>query len=130
MALRRPTSQTASTASVTEEAKLVGLLRQAERHAYALAHGYDVGGQPDRAYGFVALAERLCDTASEISALAGPIEPRSDAPALSLRSRAFALRRLLRGAGWKGQSVVSLVPRLGASATKAPASIFKAKFGG
>jgi hypothetical protein len=112
MSLGRPTSQTAGAAPVTEEARLVGLLRQAESYAYALAHGYDIGGQTDRAYGFVALAERLCDTASEISALAVPIEPHSDVPILGLRSRAFALRRLLRGSGWNGQSMAPLVPRL------------------
>jgi hypothetical protein len=92
----RPTSQKAST-PVTEEARLVDLLRQAEGYAYALAHGCDLGGQPDRAYGFVALAERLRNTASDANDLACPIEPHSIAPPLSLKARAYSLRRLLRG---------------------------------
>jgi hypothetical protein len=98
---------------VTEEARLAGLLRQAECYAYALAHGYDVGGEPHRAYGFVALAERLRDTALEVSDLARPTEPESIAPAFGLRSRASSLRGLLRGATWQGQGVVPLMPRPG-----------------
>ena len=90
--------------SVPQEETLLGILRQAENHAYALAHSYDIGGQPDRAYGFVALGERLRETAIDVSGLVRPLEPHSITPVLGLRSRAFSLRRLLRGTAWQGPS--------------------------
>jgi hypothetical protein len=82
--------------TVSHEETLLGLLRQAEHDAYVLAHSYDIGGQRDRAYGFVALGERLHETAMGMSALTPPDEPH--------RSRA---RPTLQG-----PSVAPLVPRL------------------
>ena len=63
---------------------------------FALAHSYDIGGQPDRAYGFVALGERLRDTAMDVSGLVHPLEPHSIGPALGLRSRAFSFAKAPR----------------------------------
>jgi hypothetical protein len=91
---------------------------QAEGYAYALAHGYDIGGQTERAYGLVALGERIRDTATDVSDLARPVEPHSVGPALGLSLRAFSLRRLLRRTAWQGPSAVPLVPRLAAEGTE------------
>ena len=88
-----PTGQRDSKPVPSQEDRLLDLLRKAEGYAYALAHGYDIGGQPDRAYALVALGERLRDTATDLSDLARPIEPHSAAPASGLRWRAFSLRR-------------------------------------
>ena len=96
-----------------QEERLLGLLRQAEGHAYALAHSYDIGGQPDRAYAFVALGERLRNTVMDVSDIARPFEPHSVAPLLGLRSRAFSLRRLMRGTSSECPSVAPIVSRLG-----------------
>ena len=65
----------------SQEAGLLDLLRKAEGYAYALAHGYDIGGRTDRAYGLVALGERICDTATDASGLARPAEPHGMPPA-------------------------------------------------
>ena len=86
--------------------------RKAEGYPYALAHGYDIGGHTERAYGLVALGERIRDTATDVSDLARPVEPHSVAPALGLRWRAVSLRQLLRGTAWQGPSVAPLVPKL------------------
>ena len=107
-----PTGQRDSTRVPSQEDRLLELLRKAEGYAYALAHGYDIGGHPNRAYGLVALGERIRDTATDVSNLARPIEPHSAAPLHGLRSRAFSLRRLLRGTAWQGPSVAPLLPRL------------------
>jgi hypothetical protein len=98
--------------TVSQEESLFGLLRQAEGYAYALAHGYDIRGQPDRAYAFVALGERLHNAAGDVSDLARPLEPHIAAPVLGLRSRALSLRRLLRETAWEGPGVVPFVPWL------------------
>ena len=92
----------------SQEDRLLDLLRKAEGYAYALAHGYDIGGHTDRAYGLVALGERIRDTATDVSDLARPVEPHSVGPAHGLRWRAFSLRRLLRGTAWQGPSVAPL----------------------
>jgi hypothetical protein len=42
----------------SQEDNLLELLRKAEGYAYALAHGYDIGGHPDRAYRLVAPASK------------------------------------------------------------------------
>ena len=62
----------------SQEAGLLDLLRKAEGDAYALAHGYDIGGQTERACGLVA---RICDTATDASGLARPAEPHGVPPA-------------------------------------------------
>ena len=95
----------------SQEDGLLDLLRKAEGYAYALAHGYDIGGQTERAYGLVALGERIRDTAADVSDLTRPVEPHNVGPALGLRWRAFSLRRLLRGTAWQGPSVAPLVPK-------------------
>ena len=92
-----PTGQRDSKPVPSQEDRLLDLLRKAEGYAYALAHGYDIGGHPDRAYGLVALGERIRDTATDVSNLARTIEPHSAAPLHGLRSRAYSLRQLLRG---------------------------------
>jgi len=102
----------------SQEAGLLDLLRKADGYAYALAHGYDIGGHPDRAYRLVALGERISDTATDVSDLARPLEPHSAAPLHGLRSRAFSLRQLLRGSAWQGPSVAPLVPRLAGEQTE------------
>ena len=107
-----PTGQRDSTRVPSQEDRLLELLRKAEGYAYALAHGYDIGGHTDRAYGLVALGERIRDTATDMSDLARPVEPDSVAPALGLRWRAVSLRQLLRGTAWQGPSVAPLVPNL------------------
>ena len=112
MTYRPPTRQRDSNPAQSQEARLLDLLRKAEGYAYALAHGYDIAGQLDRAYAFVAFGERLHNTAADVSDLARPVEPHSVAPVLGLRSRAFSLRRLLRGTAWQGPSVAPLVPQL------------------
>ena len=81
-----PTGQRDSKPVPSQEDRLLDLLRKAEGYAYALAHGYDIGGHPDRAYGLVALGERIRDTATDVSNLARPIEPHSAAPLHGLRS--------------------------------------------
>ena len=113
MRYRLQTGHSDGDPAVLQKEMLLDLLRQAERHAYSLAHSYDIGGQPDRAYVLVALAERLRDTATDMSTLTPPIESHSVAPVLGLRSRAFSLRRLLRGTAWQGTSMAPLVPRVG-----------------
>ena len=86
--------------------------RKAEGYPYALAHGYDIGGHTERAYGLVALGERIRDTATDVSQMTRPVEPHSVAPALGLRWRAVSLRQLLRGTAWQGPSVAPLVRKL------------------
>ena len=113
-----PTGERDSKPVPSQEDRLLDLLRKAEGYAYALAHGYDIGGQPDRAYALVALGERLRDTATDLSDLARPIEPHSAAPASGLRWRAFSLRRLLKGTAWQGSSVAPLVPQLASEQTE------------
>ena len=113
-----PTGQRDSTRVPSQEDRLLELLRKAEGYAYALAHGYDIGGHPNRAYGLVALGERIRDTATDVSNLGRPIEPHSAAPLHGLRSRAFSLRQLLRGTAWQGPSVAPLVPRLASEQTE------------
>jgi hypothetical protein len=97
MTHRPPTRRRDSNPAQSQEDRLLDLLRKAEGYAYALAHGYDIGGHTDRAYGLVTLGERIRDTAMDVSDLARPVEPDSVAPALGLSWRAFSLRRLLRG---------------------------------
>jgi hypothetical protein len=63
MTYRPPTRQRAQ----SQEDRLLDLLRKAESYANALAHGYDIGGHPDRAYELVALGERIRDTATDVS---------------------------------------------------------------
>ena len=94
-----------------QEERLLDLIRQAERHACALAHSYDVGGQADRAFAYVALGERLHGTASDISSLARPVEPHGVAPVHGLRLRALSLRRLLSGASWQDPRAAPLLPK-------------------
>jgi hypothetical protein len=114
MTYRPPPSQRDSNPAASQEEILLGLIRQAEGYAYVLAHSYDIGGRPDRAYGLVALGERLRETATDVSILARPVEPhRSCLEPLGLRSRAFSLRILLRGTASQSPSVAPLVPRLG-----------------
>jgi hypothetical protein len=108
---RRPTRHGDREPVVSQEESLLGLLRRAERHAYALAHGYDIGGQPDRAYAFVALGERLYNTARDASDLVRPFKPQSGEPVRGLRARAFLLRRILRGTSREYLDVVPIVPR-------------------
>jgi hypothetical protein len=114
MTYRPPPSQRNSNPAASQEEILLGLLRQAEGYAYVLAHSYDIGGQPDRAYGFVALGERLHETATDVSILARPVETHRSClpPTIGLRSRVFSLRILLRGIASRGPSVAPLVPRL------------------
>ena len=107
-----PTVQRDGNPVPSQEDGLLDLLRKAEGYAYALAHGYDIGGHTERAYGLVALGERIRDTATDVSDLARPVEPHSVAPALGLRWRAVSLRQLLRGTAWQGPSVAPLVPKL------------------
>ena len=109
---RPPTRQRDSNPVPSQEDGLLDLLRKAEGYAYALAHGYDIGGHTERAYGLVALGERIRDTATDVSDLARLVEPHSVAPALGLRWRAVSLRQLLRGTAWQGPSVAPLVPKL------------------
>ena len=71
-----PTVQRDSNPVPSQEDRLLDLLRKAEGYAYALAHGYDIGGQTERAYGLVALGERIRDT-TDVSDLARPVEPHS-----------------------------------------------------
>jgi hypothetical protein len=105
-----PTGERDSKPVPSQEDRLLELLRKAEGYAYALAHGYDIGGHPDRAYRLVALGEQIRDAATDVSDLARPIEPHSAAPLHGLRFRAFSLRRLLRGTAWQSPSVAPLVP--------------------
>ena len=109
---RPPTRQRDGNPVPSQEDGLLDLLRKAEGYAYALAHSYDIGGHTERAYGLVALGERIRDTATDVSSLARPAEPHGVPPAIGLRWRAFSLRRLLRGTAWQGPSVAPLVPKL------------------
>jgi hypothetical protein len=113
-----PTGPRDSKPVPSQEDRLLDLLRKAEGYAYALAHGYDIGGRPDRAYGLVALGERIRDTATDASNLARPIEPHSAAPLHGLRSRVYSLRQLLRGTTWQGPTAAPLVPRLAGEQTE------------
>jgi hypothetical protein len=76
------------------EERLLGLLHEAEYYAYVLAHSYDIGGQRDRAYGLVALGERLREMAMGTSVLTRSDEPHRSQPAQ------------------QGQGMVPLVPTL------------------
>jgi len=51
----------------SQEDGLLDLLRKAEGYAYALAHGYDIGGQTERAYGLVAVGATSFSTLSATS---------------------------------------------------------------
>jgi hypothetical protein len=104
-----PTRRRGRKAVARQEERLLGLLRQAEGHAYTLAHSYDIGGQPDRAYAFVALGERLRNSVMDVSDIAHPFEPQSVAPLLGLRSRAFCLRRLMRGTSSESPNVAPIL---------------------
>jgi hypothetical protein len=96
------TRRRGGTPFVTQEERLIDLIRQAEGSAYALAHSYDIARQPDRAYALVALGERLRETAADVSSLVRHVEPHDPEAAIGLVSRAFCLRRLLRGIAWEG----------------------------
>ena len=113
-----PTGERDSKPVPSQEDRLLELLRKAEGYAYALAHGYDIGGHPDRAYRLVALGEQIRDAATDVSNLARLIEPHSAAPLHGLRSRAFSLRQLLRGTAWQGPTAAPLVPRLAGEQTE------------
>ena len=54
MTRRRSTRRRGRDLVAPQEERLLSLLGQAEGHAYALAHSYDIGCRPDRAYAFVA----------------------------------------------------------------------------
>jgi hypothetical protein len=94
MTYKPPKRQKEGEPVALQEERLLRLLRQAERYAYLLAHSYDIGGQRDRAYGFVAFGERLREMATGVCVPARPDEPRSS----TLR--------------WQSASVSSLVPGL------------------
>jgi hypothetical protein len=111
MTYKPPKRQRDGDLAVSQEERLFRLLCQAERYAYSLAHSYDIGGWPDRAYVLVALGERLRDTAIDVSDLDRPVEPPSATPVLGLRSRAFSLRRLLRGTAWPPPNVSPMILR-------------------
>ena len=113
-----PTGQRDSKPVPSQEDRLLDLLRKAEGYAYALAHGYDIGGHPNRAYGLVALGERIRDTATDVGNLARPIEPHRAAPRHGVRSRAYSFRQLLIAAAWQGPSAAPLVPRLAGEQTE------------
>ena len=102
----------------SQEDRLFDLLRKAEGYAYALAHGYDIGGQPDRAYALVALGERIRDTATDVSDLARPIEPHSAAPGLGSEVEGFLFAKFLKGSAWQGSTAAPLVPRLASEQTE------------
>ena len=89
-----PTGQRDSMPVPSQEDRLLELLRKAEGYAYALAHGYDIGGHPDRAYGLVALGERIRDTATDVSDLARP-EPHSEGPTLRSEVEGLFLAKAL-----------------------------------
>jgi hypothetical protein len=95
------TKRRGGTPVVTQEERLIDLITKAEGCAYALAHSYDVARQPDRAYALVALGERLRETAADVSSLVRHVEPHGPEAATGLISRAFCLRRLLRGIVWE-----------------------------
>ena len=78
---RPPTRQRDGNPVPSQEDGLLDLLRKAEGYAYALAHSYDIGGHTERAYGLVALGERIRDTATDVSSLARPAEPHGVPPA-------------------------------------------------
>jgi hypothetical protein len=99
---RAPTRRRDAVLVLTQEERLLDLLSQTEGYAYALAHSYDVARQPGRAYAFLAIGERLRETVADVSSLVRQVEPHGADPALGLVSRAFGLRRLLRGTGWEG----------------------------
>jgi hypothetical protein len=75
-----PTGERDSEPVPSQEDRLLELLRKAEGYAYALAHGYDIGGHPDRASRLVALGEQIRDAATDVSDLARPIEPHKSSP--------------------------------------------------
>jgi hypothetical protein len=105
MTFEAPTRWRDGAPAVTQEERLLDLIRQAEAHAYALAHSHDIGRQPDWAYAFVALAERLHETAADLSGLVRHGKPLAVEPAMDLVSRALCLRMLLRGTAWEGRKV-------------------------
>jgi hypothetical protein len=98
MTYKPPKREKDAKPAASQEERLLGLLRQAEHDAYVLAHSYDIGGQRDRACGFVALGERLHETAMGMSFLTRLDEPH--------RSRAAP------ALGWQGPSVAPLAPGL------------------
>ena len=95
---------------VSEEEKLLSLLRKADRLSYALAHSYDIGGQPNRAFAFVALGEWLRETAVDVSNLTRPAMAIGATPVLGLQARALSLHRTLRGSSGDYPDVVPIVP--------------------
>jgi hypothetical protein len=84
--------------AASQEERLLGRLYEAEHYAHVLAHSYDIGGHRDRAYRFVALAERLREMATGTSVLT-----RADEPHRSHAELAF---------GSQGSGLAPLVPRL------------------
>jgi hypothetical protein len=108
---RRPMRHADRDPVASQEERLRGLLLQAQRHAYFLALSYDFGGQPDRAYAFLALGERLREAHADVGSLTRPAEPNGVAAAHSLRARAVHLRWILRGTGRDCPDVVPIVPR-------------------
>jgi hypothetical protein len=98
MTYKPPKREKDGKSTASQEERLLGLLSQAEHDAYVLAHSYDIGGQRDRAWEFVALGERLHETAMGTSVLTRPDEPHSSGAAPAL--------------GSQGPSMAPLVPRL------------------
>ena len=88
-----PKTQKDGKPPASQEERLLGLLSHAERYAHLLAHSYDIGGQRDRAYAFVAFGERLREMAMGVSISHEPH-----------RSRASPTYR------WQSPSVAPLAP--------------------
>jgi hypothetical protein len=96
----------------SQEAILLNLLHKAQAAAFALAHGHDIGGYPDRAWRLIGVGERIRDAATQLNELVRVVEPKKHDAVVGLRLRAFLLQTQMRGPGWANSGAASLVPRM------------------
>jgi hypothetical protein len=98
-------------AVASQEANLLDLLYKAQTTAFAMAHGYDVSGHPDQAWGLIGVGDCIRDAAVRLNEAAQGGAKKQDA-AYGLRLRAVLLRKQMRGPAWANASGAPLVPRL------------------
>jgi hypothetical protein len=82
-----PTKRT-GTKGPSQELILLELLKRARTDAFALAHGYDVGGHPDQAWRLVSVGDRIGDAIAQLNDISQMLAPKRDHAASSLQLRA------------------------------------------
>jgi hypothetical protein len=78
----------------SRELILLELLKKARADAFALAHGYDVGGYPDQAWRLVGVGDRIRDAIAQLNDISQVVAPkRRYVSSLGLRATTIARAR-------------------------------------